>query len=211
MEVVINKKTYVLKPINQYRRELFIKCVLPFYNNNEMSKEQYIAFDKNVHFMLWEFIKNEDKKEIGIQSDVQIEVSEIAKVINWINKFIEEYCKYIKENSNGEENVATEKIETVFAFLSKQNGWTPQEMQEMDELVLLKALKEACDLSKKNNVNEIKIGALIGAFSSGSKHAKRVIDEMNREEKFKAKIKQMKNQKVEKKGEFLTDEQLRNL
>lgn len=210
MEIVINKKTYILKPINQYRRELFSNCVLPFYNNNEMTKEQYIEFDKNIHFVLWEFLKDEDKKQIGIKEDLEAEVSQLGKFINWINKSITNYIEYIKLNSD-EENAVTQKVETVFAFLSQQFGWTFEYMQEMDELTLLKALKEACELHKKDSINKVNLGALVGAFSAGNKQAKRKIDEMNREARLDSKVEQMKTSKIEKKGEFLSDEQLRSL
>ena len=210
MEIVINKKTYILKTLNTERRELFVKCVSPYYNNNSMDLEQYKNFNKSVYVCLWDFLKDEDKKEIGIKDDLDVNVDELGKFINWINKKIVEYCDFIKLKS-GDENAKTEKTETIYAFISKQFGWTFEYMQEMDELTLLKALQEACELSNKENLNKVNLGALVGAFSSGSKQAKRKIDEMNRDARLSSKVEQMKNSKIEKKGEFLSNEQLKNL
>ena len=210
MEIVINKKTYILKPVNQYRRELFQKFVLPFYGLGSLGKKEKATFSSNLLFILWEFIKDEDKRQIGTIEKVKIKQVQVNKFVDWVNNAIVEYNKYI-QLKNQEEEGKTEKIETVFAFLSRQYGWTFEYMQEMDELTLLKALNEACELANKERVDKINTGALIGAFSSGSKQAKRKIDEINREAKVKDKIEAMKNAKIEKKGEFLSEEELRNL
>ena len=214
MEIIINKKTYTLKPINFDRRVLFSECVLPYYNNNNMTIEQYTKFEKNIYSVLWEFLKDEDKKELGIKENLNkkgvIDISELGKFINWISERIKEYCAFIKIN-NGDNDSSTEKTETIFAFLSKHYGWTFDYMQEMDELDFLKALKEACELSKRESIDKVNIGALVGAFSSGSKQAKRKIDDINREARMEQKINEMKSGKIEKAGEFLTEDQLRGL
>jgi hypothetical protein len=113
--------------------------------------------------------------------------------------------------NNGEESSTTEKTEAIFAFMAKQYGWTFDYMREMDELELYKSLKEACNLSNKDNLNKVNIGALVGAFSSGSKQAKRKIDEMNSEAKLERKVEDMKGKKAVHDGDFLSDEQLKSL
>jgi len=208
MEIVINNKTYVLKPVNADRRVLFSTCVLPFYDKETLTNEQSKEFEKNVTLVLWDFLKDEDKKEIGVKENFEIEIEELGKFINWVSEKIKEYCDFIKLN-NGEESSSTEKTETIFAFIAKQYGWTFDYIREMDEIELYKSLKEACSLANKENT--VNIGALVGAFSAGSKQAKRKIDEMNSEAKIERKINDMKGKKAVHDGDFLSDEQLKSL
>lgn len=210
MEIVINKRTYILKSVNTNRREAFLQFALPYYENNERTNEQDIQFAKNVCLSVWSFLKDEDKKEIGLKDNLGVEVSELENFISWILAKIKDYNDFVQMNS-GEEGTAPEKTETIFAFVAKQFGWTFEYMQEMDELTILKALQEVCKLQKKDDLNKINIESLVGAFSAGSKQAKRKIDEINNEAKSDERAKQMRSQKVEERGEFLSDEQLKNL
>ena len=210
-KVIINEKTYILKTVNRHRRELFVNCILPYYKLEKLSSEQNKQLYDNCLASLWDFLKDEDKKDIGIRNHLKISDDELAKFVNYVCEKITEYSEYVKLNNGREDKPVIESEEKILAFVAEKFGWTFEHMREMDELDLLKAVKEASDISKKENLNKINTEALVGAFSSGSKQAKRKIEELNREAKSEALVEKMKTAKFTKAGEFLTEEQLRNL
>jgi hypothetical protein len=85
-------------------------------------------------------------------------------------------------------------------------------MLEMDELQLLKALEEAIQLKKSEQIEQINSNALAGAYASGSKKAKNEIDKLNRKLSSDRNLKKLikSNPKLEMKNE-LTREQLQKI
>lgn len=73
-EIIVNGKTYISKKMNPVRRGLIMKDVIGKLSPNKkepsevtMSDFNNLAdlFSKNIPMVMWEFVKDEDKKEIG--------------------------------------------------------------------------------------------------------------------------------------------------
>lgn len=181
MEIIINNKTYILKSFNYIRRGHFINNVLSFYGDNlEKTQEFYNTYQHHLLKCIWLFIKDEDKKDIGTLEKLEVSQEQQGNFVNYCNDKITKYAEYIQEQStNGAEKV--DSYENIFAYLSKNYGWTFDYINEMDEIDLSNAIKEAINLNKKELLKDVNIQSLTGAFSQGSKQAKKQIDKMNKE------------------------------
>ena len=210
MELVINEKTYTLKKLNAERRVFLLNYILPYYDIKNKTDKDTLTFYNNLKSAIWIFLKDEDKKEIGIIDNLEVDEKEYGNFINFFSQKITEYCNYVKLQSN-QEGTKTEKIESIYAYLSSIYGWTFDYIKEMDELELLKALKEAIKIQERKQVQDINKGALIGAFSSGSKKAKSEIDKINRKINLDERREMLKNSEIKTPDVILTDEQMRSL
>lgn len=233
MEIIINKKTYVLKNVNNSRRNFFATHILPSYNYQKENFDKFISdiqkelaekhkinqsieqvkfnffkeLSKNLNRSVWTFLKDEDKKEIGVESNLNIEKEELIKFIEWVCSKIKAYSDYVSGKSNDK---TKEDSEAIYSFLSKSFGWTFDQIKEMDELELLKAVEQAIELKKREQVENINSAALAGAYAGGSKKAKTEIDKLNRNLSNKEGMKKLirENPNLEMKNE-LTREQLK--
>lgn len=235
MEIIINKKTFVLKELNSQRRKFFSDFVLPFYNYQKSQLEIHLSEIKNqleekfktkktveqikkdffkeflnaLNLSLWQFIKDEDKKYIGTIKDLDLTIENYKLFIDTICFKIEEYIKFI---GNTKEDVKNTNVESIYAYISNFYGWTFDQIKEMDEIQLLKSIEEAITINKRKKLEDINTNALGSAFGSGSKKAKTQIDKLQREFKKDENIKELKrnNPNLKVKNE-LSIEQLKKL
>lgn len=235
MELVINKKTYVLRELNSSRRQFFVNYIFPFYNYSpeglekhfqeiqnhlsekfkikksldQVKKDFFKEFGQSLNLAIWIFLKDEDKKEIGIAQNLNVDKVEIEKLINWVSTKIKAYSEHV----SGSKSVnKSEDIEAIYCYLAATYGWTFEQMKEMDELQLLKSIEEAIDINRRNQVDGINSMALATAYGSGSKRAKTEIDKINKKVKTDLQMKEFKkvNPTFEMKNE-LTREQLQKI
>ena len=181
MELILNDRTYVLKNVNSERRFWVLKNILSLLEGKvEGNIEFRLSLKKKVQEGIWLFLKPEDKKELGTVKDLKVKESTCLIFIQHVSEKIKQYCEYVKKESFGKRsNCQNEDLESIYAFLAKQNSWTKEYIREMDELDLLKSIKEAIKLKKRNVREKINHESLVAAFASGSKQAKRSIDKMN--------------------------------
>lgn len=203
MEIVINKKTYQLKNVNAPRKHFFATYILPNYNYQKNNFEEFLLeiqkelvknhkinqsieqirynffreLSKNLNKSIWMFLDSEAKKEIGIESNLDVSKQEMIKFIEWVCEKIRKYAEYVGPQSNKSKG---EDVEVIYSFLAKEYGWSLDEMKEMDELEVLKALEQAIELKKRDQADNINSAALAGAYAGGSKKAKTEIDKINR-------------------------------
>lgn len=231
MELIINNTTYTLRPLNSERRALFVDKVLSYYNfkskgtdfnsfmketkevllkehNIDMSLEQVIAdyfkeYTKSLYDTIWAFLIPEDKKQLKQVTKLNIAQDELQKFIETISNKIKFYSNYIKSKGN---NNVTEDIHAIYSHLSRIYGWTFEEIKEMDELELVKAIENSVEIMNRENVTTINSHALVGAYASGNKKAKSQIDSMNRSLKRKSDTKNIPEDKS-----TLTREQLKDI
>lgn len=222
MELIINKTTYVLKPVNIERKETFIQLVLKNYNpdcenfysfidevqqilekehNLKMTKERVkINFFKehlnNVMFCLWQFIKDEDKKELKSINELNVEQDQIVKFIEYVSREIKKYCEYVGESKNNEK----EDIYYIYSYLSNYYGWSFEVLKEMDSLELYKAIENSILITEEQSINTINSQALGSALGNGNKQAKNQLDRIQNRIKTKKFLKN--NPKFEMKKEL---------
>lgn len=229
MELILNNKTYTLRNINSERRQFFVNHILPNYqieNEDEffseiqkslqtnhkiekpldqIKKDFFKQFGKILNQSIWMFLFPEDKKELGIVENINVSKDESVKFINWLCNFIKKYTSYVGSTSSKSKS---EDIETILSFVSSIYGWTFDEMKEMDELELLKAVEQAIEIKKKNQIEQINSNALAGAYASGSKKAKTEIDKLNRNLNKENQIREIKkvNPEFKMKNELSRDQ-----
>lgn len=235
MELFINNTTYTLRTLNAERRQLFVDKVLVNYNFQaknfdefaelvriELEKTHNLKMTvvqvknnffknhlKNIKDVIWEFLKAEDKKDIGKAENIEIEVEDAKKFIEFICEKIRIYADYVKVNNSRAEK---EDIHTIYSYLSRTYGWTFEEIKEMDELELTKAIEQAVILNKKENVDQINSVALAGAYAGGNKKAKSQIDKINKSLTTEINVRKLKrtNPELKMKNE-LTREQIQKI
>ena len=215
MELKINKTIYTLRNFNTERRVFFIQNVLnlhykiysketPQAEKNNLIKNQA----GSIQDLVWMFLFPQEKKELRDKSLMKIEVEDYTLFLKALNEKLKEYSDYVKAESHNEGGVKQD-ISEVYAFLSKEFSWTFEHIREMDELELLKAIKEAIRIKRTNRINQINNNVLVAAFSAGSKKAKRAIDDINNEVKQEQRIEQMKQTPAKRNSPLMTDEELR--
>ena len=215
MELKINRTTYTLKNLNADRRQFFVKNVLGLHNKiysedtpkkekNNLIKEQA----ENVLKLVWMFIDPIDKKDLKDKHLMRIESEDYSYFLKRLNQKLEEYSNYLKTEAPQEQSVSQD-ITEVYAFLSKQFGWTFDYMKEMDELELLKAIKQAIKIQKTDQLNRINNNALVAAFGAGSKKAKRAIDDINNEAKQEKRFEQMQQSPAKRNMPLMSSDQLK--
>lgn len=225
MYIVINTKTYRLKELNAIRKNLFIEKILQNYNYNKdfdafaldvqnelkekyqieislekIKKDFFKEYDKAIYLVIWEFIKDEDKKEIGVWQNLNIEAEQKIKFIELICAKIKEYA----DLANSDNGVKTD-IMTIYTYVAKTFGWHIEDIIEMDELTLLKVLEEAVDLNKKERAENVNLSALATAYAGGNKSAKSQIEKINREAR-RVKIDYKKMELTQKAPDLSRDE-----
>lgn len=225
MYIIINAKTYRLKELNAIRKNLFVEKILQNYNFNKdfdafvadaqkeifekyqikvslekIKKDFFKEYDKAIHLVIWDFLKDEDKKEIGVWQNLNIEPEEKIKFIELVCAKIREYANLIKSD-NG---VKTD-IMTIYTYIAKTFGWHIEDIKEMDEITLLKVLEEAIDLNKKERAENVNLSALATAYAGGNKSAKSQIEKINREAN-KVKIDYKKMELTQKAPDLSRDE-----
>lgn len=207
MELFLNGTTYTLKQINAERCKLFVDCMTQFSHISDLSDEslvdvqielvkkhnkrmkiaeirkKYLTEYKNaVISLIWNFIKPDDKKTLKSSLNVKIADEEILKFVESVSADVKFYANYVK--SKGKTGKNLDKCE-IYAHLSRFYGWSFEECDEMSQIELAKALENSLSLYHKENVNEINLHALVGAYSQGSKKALAQINKMNAEAKRK--------------------------
>jgi len=215
MELKINKITYTLKNLNAERRAFYLKEVVSqnsiIHNKDCSQEEKNNAVAKQAQSiidLIWLFLYSDDKKELKDKSNLKMEVCDYVSFLKNLDEKIKAYSDYI--NSQPDEGGVASSVEEVYSFLSKQYGWTFDYIREMEELDLLKALNHAIKLHKKENVNNVNVGALTSAFGAGNKKAKKIIDDLNNEEKTNEKIELLKNsQPIKRNTPMMSAEELR--
>ena len=216
MELIINDSTYTLKSVNAERRIIFVEKVLSIYNYQSKNFESFLKetqkilkekykldmslekvesnffknYSQSVHYSIWTFLTPEDKKQLKNINNLDISQNEIQKFIEYICNKIKEYSSYIKKNHK---KTADEDIHSVYSYLSRAYGWTFDQIKEMDELELMKAIENAVDILEKENASNINSHALASAYGSGNKKAKTQIDSINRRLSMKNKMKNANN------------------
>jgi accessory colonization factor AcfC len=216
MELIINNIPYTLKKFNTERRAFYVQNILSqnkiIYSNQSDQASKDIAAKKQVESIIdlvWLFLNPQDKKELKNKSLLKIESDEYAKFLKNLNKKLQEYLEYLKsENSFNESNIKQD-VNEIYAFLSNQYGWTFDYIEEMDELEMLKAIKEAIKIRKQNELNKINRNALIAAFGAGSKKAKKAIDDLNREAKQEERFEVMKQQPAKRNSPLMSPEKMK--
>lgn len=214
MYLIIEKKTYKLKEFNTNRRELFTKNILSNYSlgsfqdhvqkiqdeifklynvkiSEEKAKKDFFKhFDSLIIQTIWEFLKDEDKKEIGVIENLL--VHEIEKI-----KFIEFYCDKIKQLIKlGQGGEKVDQI-TVHTFVAKHLGRSIEEVIEMDEMLLIELIEEITYLIKQERIDNVNLQALATAHGNGNKSAKEQIKKLSNEVKREQTYKKMKDVKLE--------------
>lgn len=201
MEIIINGKSCELKLVNAERRIFFANNVLSIYNyeaanfNDFLKETQKILNDthklkmsiedveKNFfkHYTssvinsLWTFLNPDDKSFLKQKNNIKLEESEIKKFIEWCCSKIKGYAAYVNKNSGGSQDAYE-----VYSYLARVYGWSFEQIKEMDELELSKAIENAVEISERENVTSINSQALAGAYAGGSKKAKTQIDSINK-------------------------------
>jgi hypothetical protein len=216
MELKINKTTYTLKNLNAERRAFFTNSVLSHYktiHSKEVSDKErgaaVVEQSKSILELVWMFLFRSDKKGLRDKFLMKIEADDLVKFITTLNAKLKEYSNYINQTSQGVNK--TEDSTEIYAFLSKEFGWTFEHIKEMDELELVKAIEKAIKLKKLSQANLINSNALVAAFGAGSKQAKRAIDNMNSDIRSDESLEAMKTQPAKRETELLTPDQLRRL
>jgi hypothetical protein len=215
MYIIIDKKTYKLKPFNVERRQLFVSNILSNYNGSSFdsqitsiqeeikkvygvqiskekaSKDFFKEFDKLIYTTVWCFLLDEDKKEIGIIENLKIEQEEKIK-------FIEHYSKKVKELTSLAES-GGEKVDqlTIHTFIAKHLGRSVEEVAEMDEIMVIKIIKEIADFLQQERIDNINSNALAVAYANGNKSAKTQINKLQSEIKRNKSYKKYKNARPE--------------
>jgi len=214
MYIIIKGRTYRLKEFNSARRELFVQNILSNYSfgsfDNHIQKIQdeifrlynvkisadkakkdfFKQFDLLINKTIWEFLKDEDKKEIGVIENLSVD--EIEKI-----KFIEFYSDKVKELSElGQGGEKVDQI-TVHTFVAKHLGRSIEEVMEMDEMLLIELIEEITYLIKQERVDQVNLQALATAHGSGNKSAKEQIKKLSGEVKRAQTYKKMKDIKPE--------------
>lgn len=235
MELLINDTLRELKSINSKRRSLFVQNVLSFFPPEGVTEEQhkkkvaeefrkkqeisddefefefFKSFGEALNASIWSFLRSEDKKEIKKPENLDVSKEENTKFIAWLSKHIEVYAKYVKAACGlmaGEK----EDIDVIFAFLAKTYSWTFDQMREMNELDLFKAIEQAVALQERENLERINAGALTAAFASGSKPAKNQIDQMNRRQQMNQWLRKEKSTNPDLRAKTnLSPEQMANI
>ncbi len=236
MEIIINNVTFTLLPLNSIRRKAFVENILSNYNYEQPSFDAFMeetrkileekhkiifsldqvkknflkSFNQKIIDTIWLFIHKNDKIILKTKDNIVINSDQIVNFIeNYSNK-VKEYVSYVKNNSNNKEE--SEDIIVIYSYLSKCYGWTFEQIEEMDELQLLKAIEQAIISNKTDSVNQVNLQSLSGAFVSGNKKAKSQIDKMNRDLNIEVNMKKLLkvNPNLKAKTE-LTREQLQKI
>lgn len=216
MYIVINKTTLKLKPFNTSRRQIFVNNILSNYNGNgfdnqieliqqeiqrvygvKISKEKaqkdfFREFGNMIIKTIWEFLKDEDKKEIGIIGNLKVGEEEKIKFIEYYSKKTKELQEY--SDQSGER---TDPL-TIHTFIAKHLGRSVEEIAEMDEILIIRILKEIVDLMQQERVDNINLSALATAYANGNKSAKSQINKLQNEIKRNKSYKKYKNAEPEK-------------
>lgn len=232
MYIIIKGRTHRLKEFNAERRHLFAVNILSNYGNGsfdnhirrlqeeiekvykikisaERAKRDFFKqFDILIYKTIWEFLKDEDKKEIGIIEN--LEVDELEKV-----KFIEFYSNKVKELTDLGGEVG-EKVDvlTVQTFVAKHLGRSIEEIAEMDEMLLVKLVEEIVNLLKQERIDQVNLQALAVAHAQGNKSAKNQIKKLTDEAKrvnTSKKMKDIKPEQLKETSNYSMDEMRRML
>lgn len=233
MEIIINGATHTLKSVNPERRGFFVQKVLPHYNYKAKDFDKYIEeiqrnleekhgskwtikqitanffkqYSKDVHKSLWSFLSSEDKKSLKKIENLDVSIDEIKKFIEYVSEKIRIYSNYMKQKHD---DGVREDVHSVYSYLSRTYGWTLEEIKEMDELELMKAIENAVTINERENATNINSQALAGAYVGGNKQAKTQIDTINRKVTSKERLKQVKKANPEMKSP-LSREELTNI
>jgi hypothetical protein len=178
MEIIINNTTFTLKSVNAKRRAFFIENVLSFYNYQASNFEEYLLqsqkylkenhkkdysieqlrhnffklYSENLHICIWNFLSAENKQSLKKIDNLDISANELKKFIEYVSLKIKEYSIYVK---NTKSDGVPENLHTIYSYIARVYGWTFVQIEEMDELELLKALENAIKIMEKENVNNI--------------------------------------------------------
>lgn len=211
MELIINGSTYTLRSVNSERRNIFVQKVLSIYDYRSANFDAFLKDTQKVlkekhkldmtldqvksnffkhysiglHTSIWSFLSSEDKKSLKTIDNLKIHENELKKFIEYVCKKIREYSSYVKTNHN---KGTSEDIHSVYSYLSRVYGWTFDEIKEMDELELMKAIENATQIIERENASNINANALAAAYGTGSKKAKSQIDSINRKISTKSKM-----------------------
>lgn len=176
--------------------------------NVEISLEKcrrdfFREFDKLIYKTIWEFLKDEDKKELGIIEN--LEIDEMEKV-----KFIEFYSDKVKKlaESSRSDGQAVEAI-AIHTFIAKHLGRSVEEIAQMDELTVINVLKEIIQIVKEERAEKVNTIAVATAFASGNKSAKSQITKINNEAKRSRSTKNVKTESMVEATSFSRDEMRR--
>lgn len=155
----------------------------------KVTRDFFKHFDALIYQTIWDFLKDEDKKEIGVIDN--LEVGEDEKI-----KFIEYYSAKVKKLSEmgGEDGEKVDPI-TIHTFVAKHLGRSIEEIQEMDEEVLINLVEEIVNLLKQERVEKVNLAAIAHAYASGNKSAKSEIKKLTNDAK-RSKSKQVRDQKT---------------
>ena len=146
-------------------------------------KKKYLSEYKNaVTSLIWNFIKSEDKKILKSVLNIKITEEEILKFVEKISAEIKTFSNYIKSKGKTGKNV--DKCD-IYSYLSRFYGWSFDKCDEMSQIELAKALENSVTLNQKENVNNMNIHALVGAYTQGSKKALAEMKKINSEVKRK--------------------------
>lgn len=206
MELIINNATYILKPVNFERRDLFVNLVLKNYNLEcedfdvfieqvqktlikyhgiKLTKERvkinfFKEHEKSVLKCLWSFIQDHDKKDLRTLDNISVSSDQLVKFIEYVSSKIKEYCEYVTSINN---DSVKQDIYSIISFVAKNYGWSFPEILEMDNLELYKAIENAISINKDEQLTEINTYALGSALAQGSKEARSQVQKMHNRKK----------------------------
>jgi glycine cleavage system H lipoate-binding protein len=215
MELKINKITFTLKNLNAERRLFFIKNILTPHakiNSKDITKEEkpkLIAKQaQSIIDLVWMFLPAQDKKELKDKSLMKIEAEDFAYFLKTLDEKLKSYSDFVKNEGDNEKGVITE-ISEVYAFLSKEFGWTFDYIKEMEEIELLKAVKQAIKIKKDRQRSVLNNNVLAGAVVAGNKKAHKTYSDINKKADRERLMQQMQAQPATRSTPFLSDEELR--
>ncbi len=214
MELKINKITHTLKNFNSERRVFYIKNVLShneaISKADKKEKNKIIALQaSSILDLVWMFIYPQDKKELKDKSLMKITVEDYIYFLKELNQKLIDYSNYLKHESPTQDGVKQD-INQVYAFLANQLGWTFEHMREMDELELVKAIKEVVRIKKASQRDLINSNVISGLVVQGDKGAQRYRKDMNREAERDERFEDMKQGTPQKRNvKMLSPEELR--
>lgn len=224
MYIVIKNTTYKLKEFNTERRVFFVNNILSNYgigsfdeqmqkiqeevkriygveiSKNKAAKDFFREFDKLIYQTVWEFLRDEDKKEIGVIANLVLDEDEKVK-------FIEFYSGKVKQLSEmgSQDGQAVDAI-TIQTFIAKNLGRSIEEVAEMDELLTIELLKEIGQFIKEERAEKTNIIAVATAYGNGNKSAKSQIDKINSQAKRKPSFRNIKVEDLKESSNFSKDD-----
>jgi len=107
IEIVVNEKTFVSKKINPVRKALIIREIISKMtpkekrNENESVLAMADLIENNIPKVLWEFIKDEDKKIIGVYEKFldNLEDDSCIEFLKWCIESINKFNSFLVENA----------------------------------------------------------------------------------------------------------------